>query len=155
MKTCLKRAASFAVLFAVLTAQSWAGGSLSFAEIRPLIEKSGSFGQWLLERFEFSDNATGVRLGNHWPHLGGARQGPYTVKGKFRGDPGRMDLLFTIGTRVAYYDGTSEIWSGRALAESLPNSVFEATDFSETLKSVEIRIRPKAAPAVEASPDGQ
>jgi hypothetical protein len=142
----------FALLLLFAAAPSVAGGSLSFQEVERILE-ADPVGQWLLANLEFVRTAAGVRLGNHWEHLSGARQGPYTVDAITR--DGSKPVFVTIETNITYYAGEKELWSGEATHGSIPNEKFteivkKADSKTETFRGVHIKARKDGRPLTPA-----
>lgn len=124
----------------LLTAPLYAGGSLGFDEIRPMLERN-KLGQWLLNNLDFEDGAGGTRLGHHWKHLGGARQGPYNVTATLKGSG--TTVTVQIATDITYYAGKEKLWSGASTYGRIPDQlegriIDEADRFTETLRCVQI-----------------
>lgn len=117
------------VLLSVWAATALADGSVEFADIRAMLHKQPAFEVLLTKTLHVESDGWGVRLGNHFEHLGGSRIGPYVFKGRPAGQDGPETLDITICTQTTFRDD-----NGRPTRD-----MFAATAVTEEVTSVIIR----------------
>ena len=149
----MRRLATAVLVFGIMSASTaaFAGGSLFFREVRPILEND-PLGRWLLSEFEFADSASGTRLGSHFAHLGGARIGPYYVSATAKDTS--LTLLLQIETDITYFAGKENLWSGQATFGDIPDQLFtritkEADRYSESFRGVHLEVEKKVREPVQ------
>ena len=96
MKT--SRAILFLCALAVCGAPSivFAGGSVGFEQVEPLLREQPATYRWLASTLRFPDSAFAeVRFAPYFRKLGGGRMGPYnfTAQTRDRAHPGRVEIV--------------------------------------------------------------
>ncbi len=93
---------------------AWAGGSFAFEDLQPILNQQPVLSQWLTASLDFDQTGLAVRLGqNVYPHLGGARVGPYAILAKPKGKAGPFTLQVTVNTKIIFLDK-----AGKPMADS-------------------------------------
>ncbi len=103
MKNALQRLC--AMLAFTMAGLCHAGGSVDFDVVDRLLRSQTVTHQWFSSTLEFPETAdAGIRFGNHFTHLGGARMGPYTFRAKTKAPtkPGEIDVL--VCTNAEFHD---------------------------------------------------
>jgi len=103
MKIC-SRALLAVVVLAWSSSHLFAGGSITLADIQPLLDQQPKLWHFYLDHFDISPHGGGVRLGKDWGELQGARVAPYEFEAKMKGDSGPYNLKITIETNGWYFD---------------------------------------------------
>ncbi len=101
----MKRFACLSVLLAMLAAGARAGGSLESEKVIALLKQNRALWACLGDTMEFAPVAAGVRCGNHWPYLGGARMAPYTLQARPKGEK-EYSILVTVECEQRFFDET-------------------------------------------------
>ena len=106
-----------------------AGGSVDFADVRKILHQKPAIESLLLDDLIVDPAGWGVRLGNHFKHLGGARIGPYVFSAKSRAVKSGGKLEVTICTQVTFLDARG----------NPAKDLLEASAFREKLSQVVVR----------------
>jgi hypothetical protein len=103
------------------------GTLMTSALLDDLARSNPKLVQTLRQGFELDKDAEGDTVGRAVnPKLGGARIGPYTVRGRLKGETGAMHLQITLDTDVVFYDKNGHVTS----------NVSDAVRIKEVLSSV-------------------
>lgn len=95
----------WAVVIALLPASSFAGGSVSWEEMKPILDQEPMMAGFVSKTLDCHDSGfTGNRIGGQYP-LGGKRLGPYGFQCRLKGEKGPLNLLLTINTTWKLFDG--------------------------------------------------
>lgn len=116
----------------ILNVTAFAGGTLSFDEIKPLINQQPEVAKFLFSTLDFDDTAYAEAIvGNEInKKLGGTRIGPYYVNAKPKGSKGPFIFQIVIQTDPVFTD-----IRGRKLDD---DHIGQAVKVSETLTHIEI-----------------
>jgi len=108
------------------------GGTLDFAKVEQLLREQPATYRWLSTTLVFPSSAyAGVRLGSHFPAIGGAHIGPYSFLAERRGAGPTSRIEVTVCTRYRLLD---------AQGVELPESDLEkATKIDEHLLAILVR----------------
>ena len=87
----------------VCAGPSLADGSVDWSDVEPLLTDHPAVRALLISSLEISSTGMAARFGNHQPHLGGGRIGPYRFQ-VHRKSARREPLLLTICTVPAFFD---------------------------------------------------
>jgi hypothetical protein len=118
----------------VMPAVALAGGTLAFSELVPLLRQRPQLSGFLFQAYRLPNSAfAAVRLGSHFPHLGGSRLGPYMLQVQPRDSSAAAGALISLCTRHVFLDR-----SGNPLPES-DAAPMQATAVREELTAVVIR----------------
>lgn len=121
-------------LLALLPALCHGGGTLDEGELLELLKQKPQIREFILQNFDMPKGAWGaVRLGPHYPHLGGKRLGPYTIEVAPKGSTTLSPVVLTLCTTNTFYDP-----AGHALKADSPEE-FQAVRVQERLVSVQLR----------------
>lgn len=102
----MRTATFIAAMIAFLPVSSFAGGSVSWKEIQPILDQEPAIAAIVSKTLDCHDSGfTGNRIGGQFP-LGGKRLGPYGFQCRHRGDKGPLNLLLTINTTWKLLDAT-------------------------------------------------
>jgi hypothetical protein len=86
-----------------------AEGSVSFSTIKPILEQSPTLWKHLDKSFTFAGFGEGVRIGRHWPLLGGARVAPYSLLVVSKDNP-KIKFTLVVNCVTRYYtDGGEQV----------------------------------------------
>jgi hypothetical protein len=81
------------------------GGTLEFAQVEQLLREQPATYRWLATTLVFPSAAYAeIRLGTHFPALGGARIGPYSFFAERRGAGPASRVEVTLCTRYRFLD---------------------------------------------------
>lgn len=122
-------------LLGLLALPAFAGGSLDTTEVLALLKKNKPLWDHLGPTLDFDRIAVGVRLGRHWPELGGARIAPYQILVKPKG-PGEFTLELTVNCAQRFLDKNGKEIPLTDGGEDDP--VIAAFSVEETVTSVQL-----------------
>jgi hypothetical protein len=118
------------VVLVLMAKTAFAPGTLDLDEISALLSQQPRIFRALTTGFEIQKTAIGVRLGNHFTHLGGKRIGPYTLWARPRGSAGPFDIEIQVCTSVTFLNST-----GRAT-----DDIIDAAQTKEVLRSFVVQL---------------
>jgi hypothetical protein len=126
MKMRTIQLAAVALLCASL---AYAAGSVSFDQVKIVLEQNADVGRTVVNAFEFQNTGSATRLGRQFKKLGGARVGPYGFLARPRGSKGGYDVEIRVCTTLTFLDAGGNLLKNRN----------EAAKVRETFKAVVIR----------------
>lgn len=130
----MKRTTVLLPLLALLPALGHGGGTMDEAELLELLKQKPQIREFILQNFDMPKGAWGaVRIGSHYPHLGGKRLGPYTIQVAPKGRTELSPIVITLCTANTFYDA-----SGKALPADSRDE-YLAVRVQEKLLSVQLR----------------
>jgi hypothetical protein len=134
---------SFRVLLAIValawsSSPSFGGGSITLADIQPLLDQQPKLWHFYLDHFDISPHGGGLRLGAEGIPLRGYRVAPYKFPAKMKGDKGAYNLKITIVADTYFFDTQGKETSDEIKAISMKEvlaSISVGPLESPTLKS--------------------
>ena len=116
----------------LLPCVSIAGGTLEFAQVEKLLREQPATYRWLSSTLVFPSGAWAeIRLGSHFPALGGVRIGPYSFIAERKGEGSASRVEVMVCTRYRFLDA-----NGIGLPET---QIEKATQIDEHLLAVLVR----------------
>ena len=89
--------------------QVLAGGSLSFSDIKELIEQQPALAQFIREHLEVAEIGTGSRIGGRAnEELSGSRVAPYEFTAKPKGATGTDTFMLVIEAETSFLDANGK-----------------------------------------------
>jgi hypothetical protein len=130
------------LLLAALPGLCLAAGTVTLAEIDPLLRQRPQLRAFLVSTFDLDPTvAAALRFGSHVKYLGGAHAGPYIIRAKPKAPSGAAALEIVICTDTRFFDP-----SGKATEDEA-----NAARLEETLAAVMLR-EAGSRPAIPSCP---
>ncbi|BDS05745.1 hypothetical protein NT6N_07850 [Oceaniferula spumae] len=121
MKTIL----SAIIALCCLCSQSIAGGSVDLGQITKVLKTDPGLWKHLDSTLNFDAGGSATRLGRHWPHLGGARIGPYVIRVTSK-SADKTPFELTVHCEQVFYDKDGKVLpmkNGEVTDEIIKNTV--------------------------------
>jgi hypothetical protein len=115
---------------ALFQSRVFAGGSLSFSDLKDLLAQQPALAQFVADHLDVAEIGTGGRIGGRVnEELSGSRVAPYEFDAKAKGTSGDYNLMLVVEAETTFLDG-----KGRKVG------LEKATKIQERLTGIRLRV---------------